>query len=181
MGIRLARIKKTVRELLEASDVSEPQVPVHKIARSCGARIVMISGEEDISGFFYPGKTPIIGVNKDQANVRQRFTIAHELGHLKLHNHAQVHVDREFRVRLRNSVSSEGIDQDEMEANRFAAELLMPIELLREDVENQDFALTDDEALWFLAKRYGVSAQAMAIRFNALSYTFTVESSQRGG
>ena len=48
----------------------------------------------------------MIGVNKDQAQVRQRFTIAHELGHLKLHEHKQVHVDREFRVRFRSGATS---------------------------------------------------------------------------
>lgn len=170
MAIRLTRIRREVKELLERFDITEPPVPVHKIARGCGARIVRVSGEdnEDISGFLYPGTRPVIGVNKDQASVRQRFTIAHELGHLLLHEHEQVHVDREFRVRLRSGVSSQGIDKDEMEANRFAAELLMPIESLRQDIEEREFTFTDDDALWLLAKRYGVSAQAMAFRLNAL-------------
>ena len=83
-------------------------MPVHKIARCSGARIVKVSGEDDISGFLYPGKPPVIGVNKAHAQVRQRFTIAHELGHLKLHEHKQVHVDREFRVRFRSGASSRG-------------------------------------------------------------------------
>ena len=131
--------------------------------------------QDDISGFLYPGKRPVIGVNKDQAQVRQRFTIAHELGHLKLHEHRQVHVDREFRVRFRSGTSSQGINRDEMEANRFAAELLMPLEFLRRDIEERDFALTDNEALWSLAKIYGVSAQAMAFRLNGLGIPIVEE------
>ena len=168
MQIRLARIKREVNGLLESLEISEPPVPVHKIARCSGARIVKVSGEDDISGFLYPGKPPVIGVNKAHAQVRQRFTIAHELGHLKLHEHKQVHVDREFRVRFRSGASSRGINRDEMEANRFAAELLMPLEFLRQDIERQEFAFTDDDVLWSLAKRYGVSAQSIAFRLNGL-------------
>ena len=44
----------------------------------------------------------------------------------------------------------------------------MPLQFLRRDIEERDFALTDDEALWSLAKRYGVSAQAIAFRLNGL-------------
>ena len=112
----------------------------------------------------------IIGVNKDHAPVRQRFTIGHEIGHLLLHDHDEVHVDRDFRVRMRSGASSQGTDRDEMEANRFAAELLMPLRLLRDDVESCEFDLTDDDELRSLARRYGVSSQALAIRLNALGY-----------
>ena len=112
----------------------------------------------------------VIGVNRDQATVRQRFTIAHELGHLLLHEYSRVHVDRGFRVRLRSGLSSEGTDRDEMEANRFAAELLMPIEFLQADLEKREFDLADDSEFQTLAKRYGVSTQALAIRLNGLGY-----------
>ena len=113
----------------------------------------------------------MIGVNRDQAAVRQRFTIAHELGHLLLHERSQVHVDREFRVRLRSGVSREGTDRDEMEANRFAAELLMPIGFLRADLEEWELDLADDRQLRALARRYGVSTQSLAIRLNNLGYS----------
>ena len=175
MRIRLAQIKRETNGLLESFGLSKPPVPIHKIARGSGVRIVKVSGKDDISGFLYPGKRPVIGVNKDQAQVRQRFTIAHELGHLKLHEHRQVHVDREFRVRFRSGASSQGINRDEMEANRFAVELLMPLEFLRRDIEERDFALTDNEALWSLAKIYGVSAQAMAFRLNGLGIPIVEE------
>ena len=117
----------------------------------------------------------MIGINQDQATVRKRFTIAHELGHLLLHEHSLVHVDSGFRVRLRSGQSSEGTDRDEMEANRFAAELLMPIEFLQADLEKQEFDLADDSQLRALANRYGVSTQALAIRLNGLGYAPTVE------
>jgi Zn-dependent peptidase ImmA (M78 family) len=114
--------------------------------------------------------TRLLASTTDHVPVRQRFTIAHEIGHLLLHEHDQVHVDRGFRVRLRSDISSQGTDRDEMEANRFAAELLMPLKMLQADVQSLEFDLTDDDALWALAKRYGVSTQAMTYRLNTFGY-----------
>ena len=173
MRIQVTLIRKKVKQLLEELGVHDPPVPVRKVARQCDARIVLVPGEEDkdLSGFLYRGSDhSIIGVNKDHVPVRQRFTIAHEIGHLLLHEHDQVHVDRGFRVRLRSDISSQGTDRDEMEANRFAAELLMPLKMLQADVQSLEFDLTDDDALWALAKRYGVSTQAMTYRLNTFGY-----------
>jgi Zn-dependent peptidase ImmA (M78 family) len=89
---------------------------------------------------------------------RQRFTIAHELGHLLLHKD-EVHIDRAFR----NSISSQAIDANEIEANRFAAELLMPFHLLKnEDISNID--VEDESSLRDLARKFKVSLQAMTLR-----------------
>ena len=174
MAQRWARIRRKAKDLLKEFEIHEPPVPVRNLARGCGARIVQVSGEDGgIDGFLYrEGSTVVIGVNRDHAAVRRRFTIAHELGHLLLHERQdQVHVDRGFRVRLRSGVSSEGTDRDEMEANRFAAELLMPIDFLRTDLKRMEFDLADGEDLRGLAKRYGVSTQAFAIRLNGLGYS----------
>lgn len=177
--MRTQKIQKTAKGLLAKFEIRAPPVPVRRLARGCNARIVQVSGHDgDIDGFLYrEGHEAVIGVNREQAAVRRRFTIAHELGHLLLHDHDQVHVDRGFRVRLRNSVSTEGTDLDEMEANRFAAELLMPIGFLRADLEKREFDLADDNQLRRLAKSYGVSMQALAIRLNGLGYS--IESAGR--
>jgi Zn-dependent peptidase ImmA (M78 family) len=58
-----------------------------------------------------------------------------------------------------------------MEANLFAAELLMPQRFLKEDLK--DFGkldLLDDQKMESLAAKYGVSNQAMAVRLNYLGY-----------
>jgi len=176
MPIRRSKIQKLVSELLDEFEVAEPPVPVRRIARGRGARIFQEGQEGDLSGFlFRRGGEIIIGVNTRQAPVRQRFTIAHELGHLMLHGLDELHVDHGFTVRLRSDVSSLGLDEDEMEANRFAAELLIPTRLLKKDLEGAELDLTEDETLRFLAKRYGVSAQALAIRLTGLGYLPTVE------
>lgn len=133
---------------------------------------MQVGGDDDeIDGFLYrEGGQPVIGVNRNQALVRRRFTVAHELGHLLLHETGDVHVDRGFRIFLRDSHSREGVDQHEMEANRFAAELLMPIEFLGDDLATRQFDFADDKQLRALAKRYGVSTQALAIRLTGLGY-----------
>ncbi len=123
----------------------------------------------------------VIGVNALHPDTRQRFTIAHELGHLVLHTGHPVHYDRApFRINLRNAVSSEARDPEEIEANRFAAELLMPEAMLKRDLLEQDIPgldVSDEHALetvrW-LADRYKVSVQAMAIRLATLGLTVEV-------
>ena len=68
--------------------------------------------------------TPIIGVNALHHPNRQRFTIAHECGHLNLHRARitkEVHVDKAFPMLMRDSVSAAGVEETEFEANLFAA------------------------------------------------------------
>ena len=89
---------------------------------------------------------------------RQRFTVAHELGHFVLHRSRQpsFNCDKE-------SVYS-GIDslkQIEREADDFASNLLMPGKLLRDRITGKH---VDFRLLGQLAKAFGVSLEAMCIR-----------------
>jgi Zn-dependent peptidase ImmA (M78 family) len=65
------------------------------------------------------------------AFVRQRFTIGHELGHLTLHHGHDLILERLVRLNFRDATSSTANDEEEIEANHFAAELLMPHDFLR--------------------------------------------------
>jgi len=135
-------------------------------------RIHANSLEGDLSGFLYlDSDQAVIGVNTRHHPVRQNFTIAHELGHYLLHDQEQLHVDHEFRFRLRCEVSSQGTDIAEREANLFAATLLMPREFLEADLAKEDFVdLLDDEFLHGLSRKYGVSTQALVNRLKNLGY-----------
>ena len=165
--IRRRRIRNTVNALLEKHDVVEGQVPVERIATAEGARIYRDALDGDLSGFLYSESgEAVIGVNTHHASVRQRFTVAHELGHLLLHNHDQLHVDYKFR----SGSSSEGNDPEEIEANLFAAELLMPASFLAEDLQGSPIDFADADVVYRLAKKYGVSAQALTIRLVTLGY-----------
>lgn len=144
-----------------------------EIARAKGARIFPDSLEGDLSGFVYRDKDQaVIGVNTHHASVRQNFTVAHELAHLLLHDQEQLHLDRAFpTVRMRDDVSSQGVDDAEKEANLFAAELLMPEPFLRADLAGQGpLDLYDDDFIPELARKYGVSVQALTFRLQYLGY-----------
>jgi Zn-dependent peptidase ImmA (M78 family) len=172
MAIRRRKIESLIDGLLADYSITEAPVPVERIAKAKGARIFYQSLEDDVSGFLYRDSTQsVIGVNTHHAPVRQNFTTAHELGHLLLHDQEQLHVDLEFRVRLRDNVSNQGTDVDEREANFFAASLLMPRRFLEEDLKNvEDVDLLDDEFLSDLAHKYGVSTQALVNRMKNLGY-----------
>ena len=113
-------------------------------------------GGEKISGILYMDGhgTGKIYVNKDEADVRKRFTIAHELGHYYLHFNG---TSGTF-VSLRRSRSAR-----ETEANRFAAQLLMPDNLLYKESARSFFPSVSR-----LAKQFDVSNEAMGYRLDDL-------------
>jgi Zn-dependent peptidase ImmA (M78 family) len=125
-----------------------------------------------MSGFLYrDANQTVTGVNTIHGKTRQNFTIAHETGHLLLHDQEQMHVDHEFRVRLRDDVSSKGTDDAEREANLFAASLLMPKEFLENDLAKEVYVdILDDSTFRSLARKYGVSTQALVNRLKNLGY-----------
>ena len=114
----------------------------------------------------------MIGVNASHHPNRQRFTIGHEIGHFVLHQYDQVHVDK-FVLKLRNDDSSTGEKAEEIEANGFAAELLIPWNFIEQDLFR--FAvksLLDDRGMAQLAKLYQVSVQAMTNRLVTLGFIY---------
>jgi Zn-dependent peptidase ImmA (M78 family) len=122
------------------------------------------------------GGQALIGVNMLHAKPRQRFTIAHELGHLELGHlggtgeHA-IRIDRDFKVMLRDKKSSPA----EIEANAFAAELLMPTSMLRNERELRlGLDTEDDRLIQLLASRYKVSQQAMTIRLASIANLLSI-------
>src|SRR5258708_3378707 len=72
--------------LLEKLDITKAPVPVEKIAKHLGAQVRFSPFDNEISGMIHirEGKA-IIGINSMNHPHRQRFSIAHELGHLVLH------------------------------------------------------------------------------------------------
>ena len=152
--------------------IGKPPVPVERLAKRLGVEVRYEPLNGNLSGMlFREGGRAIIGVNSLHARSRQRFTIAHELGHLALHERQGIHLDRKFPiVRQRDGRSSLAIDPEEIEANGFAAELLMPAAMLENDLADADPYYEDDELIRWLADRYEVSLQAMAIRLGNLGF-----------
>lgn len=167
---RLIRTETT--ELLRKSKIGDAPVDVELVARQLSILVRRTPTDDDISGFLlrHPGGQAVIGVNTLHHPNRQRFTIAHEIGHYMLHQQEQIHVDRAV-VKLRSHASSKGDDPEEVEANGFAAELLMPIEFLKNDVEQMPATdLHDDRRMQLLAKKYQVSVVAMTNRLVSLGF-----------
>lgn len=171
--IRHKLIRTTVTDLLKAAGVTEAPVDVRTLARLQGAVVVEEPlSDGDFSGFLYTTRTspPVIGVNSTHHENRKRFTVAHELGHLMLHPKDGIHMD-EAVIQRRDEEASTGTNDEEIEANRFAAELLMPRQFLEADIpEMGKFFLDDDQQIQALATRYQVSVQAMTIRLSTLGF-----------
>ena len=84
LGTTAAR--ERARELLAEFKVQSAPVPIERIVRGVGAVIEFGPLDGELSGMaFIKDGRPIIGVNALHAPNRQRFTIAHELGHILLH------------------------------------------------------------------------------------------------
>ncbi|HVG07207.1 MAG TPA: ImmA/IrrE family metallo-endopeptidase [Thermoanaerobaculia bacterium] len=163
----MAKAARAAKRLIAEYEISKPPVDVERLAKREGLRVVEEKLESEISGMLYlEGGSALILINQDDAPVRKRFSIAHELGHYKLHSSSSsVFVDR--RVRFRDASSSQGTIKEEIEANNFAAELLMPEDfVLREVVRlrGRRFPLGDEELIEELANIFEVSRQAMEVR-----------------
>ncbi|MBX9583511.1 MAG: ImmA/IrrE family metallo-endopeptidase, partial [Gemmataceae bacterium] len=132
------------------------------------------TGDEDeaLAGFLFV--TPSAGllfVNESDPVGRQRFSAAHELGHFVLHRDEMggraTFADTPEAVELTDDES----DRHEREANRFAAELLMPADACRarEAEFRKAYRVCPRTALaHYLAAEFLVSRQAMDYRLEKL-------------
>lgn len=95
-----------------------------------------------------------VGVNGNDSPVRQRFTVAHEIGHFILHRDRLNSGDLIDDAMYRSGMSP----KEEAAANRLAADILMPHQLIR--------TLLDSGVrnVGTLAQRLQVSLPAMKIR-----------------
>ncbi len=170
MATRYALAKRKAQAIIQSSDVTSPPVPVERIALEHGAIIRYRPFKGDLSGMVHieSDQNAIIGVNSMHPLTRKRFTIAHELGHLLLHADEQLHVDEHSLVAYRTAKSTREFSEREIEANQFAAELLMPLPFLEADVANTD--LEDENEIERLAHKYRVSLQAMTVRLSRLRF-----------
>jgi Zn-dependent peptidase ImmA (M78 family) len=165
-----SKAERRAMELLADLGISEPPVPVEDIARRLDVELRYEAFDGDVSGMLYrqgPGDDAIIGVNSRQAPTRQRFTVAHEIGHLMLHRGQPVFVDSFVRVNWRAGKPG----RDEVEANAFAAELLMPRNLIEREIDRaltRDGSLLRDALVAELARKFHVSTEAMSYRLSNL-------------
>lgn len=142
-------------------------VPVVKIANQFGLQVVEYKFKKaSISGMliddYEDGEWGIV-INENEPRQRQRFTIAHELGHFLLHTRTtgEQFVDMRADLNVFYRAVSFGNSSQEQDANLFAANLLMPKEEVQEYYEaTQDIKETADY--------FDVSQSAMNFRLTNL-------------
>ncbi len=163
-------IEEKVAALLKKHEIHGAPVPVDRVATNEGVLILEHALQGDVSGaLICSNGVSAIAVNSAHHLKRRRFTIAHELAHFLLgHKGDQDHVDWKFTVLRRDGKSSEANNIQEIEANSFAANLLMPKEFLFKDLRlqagnNGEVDLSNDQ-LSALARKYQVSETAMNFR-----------------
>lgn len=152
--------------------IKSPPTPVERIAKLLGAQVRFAPFDNELSGMIYiKDGLPIIGVNALHHPNRQRFTIAHEIAHLDLHKEmitTTIHVDKDFPALMRDSQSATGMETIEIEANQFAAALLMPRSMIEQALVGCQFDIDDEGPLEQLAKKFRVSKQALDYRIRSL-------------
>ena len=168
------KLDDKAQKLLERSQALAPPIRLESVAGFLGIDVVEKPLEEEFSGFLAVKEKAIV-VNSRHAPVRRRFTVAHEIGHYVLHRNkkpdAPVFIDRAVYFR-KESGAPGGMDHRmEMEANAFAAGLLMPQVLLEEYLdahEHLDLGKTADVKL--LADEFEVSRPAMEFRLRNVGF-----------
>ena len=161
------RSERAARALLVEAGSDGAPVDVEGIARRLRLVVTKERLAADLSGVLIrkAGEVPVIGVNTLHHPRRQRFTIAHELGHLRLEHKGEVIVDSGIQVNRRDAASGSASVRDEREANAFAAELLMPADVLDEHLGRLVRRHTGQTSIVSaLARIFDVSEEAMHYR-----------------
>jgi hypothetical protein len=150
-----------LQEIICAHQVEAP-VKVSTLARALNLDVRGSTLAPGISGEIRPHPDHsgrfLVKINRHDPPRRQRFTAAHELAHFLLHSD-QIGLGIEDDVLYRSVLS----DRREAEANRLAADILMPQELVEEWIETAK-SLKIDDIVGYLADRFEVSEAAMKIR-----------------
>ena len=178
--LTIKRINQIAFKLLVRIGETSPPIKLAPILEELNIKVEKGVLGDSISGLLIQknGKAAI-AVNKHHNETRQRFTIAHELGHFILkHERNGFFIDKEhsdFSLFFRNDESSAGTKQQEIEANAFAAALLMPEPLIEQEIQKmRDKGLFfelggDNKIIDDLANTFKVSPMAMTYRLSNLN------------
>ena len=136
------------RKLVEAKGIL--------VFRSTGYKGAWKLKNDSVVGFSitHP-QVPLIFIKKTSPEM-QTFTLFHELGHLLLHNRSCI--DNEDNLRSNQS------EEDEREANQFAADCLLPEEALRDIAQKiPEEPELYDSAFKGIARRRGISVEVIVV------------------
>src|SRR4051794_24151087 len=156
---RGAKRAREARERFGLDDASPVPCILTLVEERAGLPVVVGALPNDVAGALWRNGTgSIVWVNAAQSVERQRFTVAHELGHVCC-GHEGTAIDTDA------TLFGQGRDSHEVQANAFAAELLAPrvgVEALVEP----DPTLED---VVRLAAHFGISTVAALYRCSTLN------------
>lgn len=145
--------------------MSEYPVKLGQLAKELGVSIKISSLGTGISGqISREAEGYVVRVNRNEARERQRFTIGHELAHFLLHRDI---IDSSPNGIQDTVLYRSGAPQNiEYEANRLAAELVMPKQLVEKELNEKFNGVVTEASIEALANRFEVSKAAMEIRLS---------------
>lgn len=154
--------KRAHQTLIEHGMLSIPVDPV-VIANRMGIRVSnAVFSDAYLSGMVAKrGDKKSVLVNNNDSLVRKRFTIAHELGHCILHLQNEGEFIDSTKDLFRSEDDSSHDDYREVEANEFAAAILMDADMIRETWSKYRDAGD-------MAQLFRVSEAAMSVRLKTL-------------
>lgn len=143
--------------LAELGITAPDEIDVEAIAQHFGATVIPQRLHGSAARIIGVGDRAFITVDNQSPRGRQRFSIAHELGHWM--------IDRGklsgFVCTEKNLVAEWSGDNPELRANRFAADLLMPSNLFAPVAKNKEMTF---ETARYLCTKFETSLTATAIR-----------------
>lgn len=152
-------IEQKAKELLQEHELYEVPVDPIKLAEILNVEVYQTNFKDDnLSGVISKDEEKVVILTSSNEHYnRTRFTVAHELGHLVLHMNKNQIIEEYHRGNKRS--------KQEMEANAFAAALLMPIDLIKPYVDELDKTnLPDYSKIKVLAEIFKVSESSMGYR-----------------
>ncbi|HVC23602.1 MAG TPA: ImmA/IrrE family metallo-endopeptidase [Candidatus Dormibacteraeota bacterium] len=142
VDVHIAYCRQVARSVARRHRVTKPPIDVHAIAVKEGLQVTEADLGSVDARLYRKDSVWVLELNRAFAHTAQRFSVAHELGHL--------------------SFGHEGCGlapADERAANVFAAELLMPLAQVKS-------ALRRQTRLGELARTFDVSKEALQIKLN---------------
>lgn len=148
------------RELRKAIGVEDQLIDPFQLAQDLGIKVK----EDNFKGFdgalIKGGRKILILLNERMARNRKAFTVAHELGHWYIVEHK----NKDYTCSSIGRYNSNEVT--EQEADRFAAEFLMPRRPFKKIMENKTLSLP---SITDIADYFNVSIQAAAIKYTQLA------------
>lgn len=158
------KVKQTAEEVLDENFITEPPVPVIELVKNYGYEVQEADLPSDVAGFVDPDKH-IIYINTTDSDTRKAFTIAHELGHIKMHS-KELEKNPDIGILYRRPLGEKDSNEKESAANYFAACLLVPEKMLKETLKRYG-KLADNPKI--LGDLFGVSQEVIGYRQHDLN------------